>query len=101
MLHLGHSGISTNGGGTIQGFNPCGGSKLVWQLFDELRRGIAFPGIVRDDSSRFAIAQSRGLAVYSFSVVVPEPTFIEWKNRLDLEIAKSQYTYGFPDGDGE
>src|SRR4051794_8167631 len=54
LLYAGHTGVSTDGGTTIYGFNPENGVKLPWQLVTELKRGNALPGIVTDDSAVFA-----------------------------------------------
>src|SRR6266446_9669683 len=72
VLYAGHAGISTDDSTTVYGFNPVSGSVPVWQVFDELSDGHAFPGIVTDDTPVFSAAQSRGWEVISFNVVVPE-----------------------------
>jgi hypothetical protein len=93
-------GVSTDGA-TIYGFNPEGGRVPVWQMMDGLKNGLAFPGVVRDDTGVFAAARSRGLVVRSTLIVLPDPRFRDFQGRLDGERNKSQYTYGFPNGDGD
>jgi hypothetical protein len=101
LLYAGHTGVSTDGGTTIYGFNPDGAGAPVRQLFDRLKNGDAFPGIVRDDSAVFSAAQRRGLAVLSFGVILPDPHFQTFKGRLDGERRNTHYFYGFPNGDGD
>jgi hypothetical protein len=101
MIYAGHTGISTDGGITIYGFNPDGAGVPVWQLMDGLKNGDAFPGAVRADTAMFAAAKNHGLAVLSFDVILPDPQFQGFKTILDGERRKSQYTYGFPNGDGD
>jgi hypothetical protein len=60
LLFGGHVGVSTDGGTTIWGFNPDGGSVPVWQLLDRLKNGDAFPGVVRDDTAVFSEVQKHG-----------------------------------------
>lgn len=97
----GHAGVSTDAGTTINGFNPETGSAPVWQWRDRLKNGEAFPGTVREDTAVFAEASKHGLMVQSFDVILPEPLFQDFVGRLDGERRKSQYTYGFPNGDGD
>ena len=68
LLFAGHTGVSTDGGATIYGFNPDGSGVAVWQMMDRLKNGEAFPGVVGDDTAVFRAAQSRGLSVLSFDV---------------------------------
>lgn len=68
---------------------------------DGLRNGDAFPGAVRDDSAVFSAARKRGLFVRSFEVILPEPRLLELLRRLDEERNNSQYSYGFPNGNGD
>jgi hypothetical protein len=100
-LYAGHTGVSTDGGTTVYGFNPDGAGVPVWQLMDRLKHGDAFPGVVRDDTAVFATAQQRGLSVLSFNVVLPDPHFRHFERILDGERRNSQYSYGFPNGDGD
>jgi hypothetical protein len=101
LLFAGHVGVSMDGGTTIYGFNPDGGTLPVWQWMDCLKNGDAFPGIVRDDTGMFAAARNHGLVVQSIEVILPEPRFQEFEARLDGERKNSQYSYGFPNGDGD
>jgi hypothetical protein len=39
--------------------------------------------------------------VLSFEVIVPEPRFQDFVAKLDGERKTSQYSYGFPNGDGD
>lgn len=101
LLYLGHAGVSTDAGTTIYGFNPDGGGIRVWQWMDSLKNGDAFPGVVRDDTLVFTTAPSQGLTLVSFAVILPDPQFQGFVRNLDGERRKSQYTYGFPNGDGD
>lgn len=101
LLFAGHVGISTDGGNSVYGFHAEGGGAPLWQVIDRLKNGDAFPGIVRDDSSTFSAAGKRGVTVRSFDVILPEPRFQDFDGRLDGERKKSQYSYGFPNGDGD
>ncbi len=101
LLHAGHTGVSTDGGSTIYGFNPDGRHVPIWELFDRLKNGEAFPGVVRDDTNVFSQALKRGLPVRSFEVILPDPQFQDFVARLDGERKSSQYNYGFPNGDGD
>ena len=66
-----------------------------------MKNGDAFPGVVHNDTAVFAAARSHGLIVQSFEVILPEPRFQEFERRLDSERKNSQYSYGFPNGDGD
>jgi hypothetical protein len=101
QLYAGHTGVSTDGGATIYGFNPDGTGVPVWQLLDSLKNGAAFPGVVRDDSAVFTTARQRGQAVFSLEVVLPAPSYQHFQKSLDAERQTSQYSYGFPNGDGD
>jgi hypothetical protein len=101
LLFAGHTGVSTDLGTTIYGFNPDGGRMPVWQVMDHLKLGDAFPGVVTDDTAVFSGARKHGLTVQSFAVILPEPRFVDFEGRLDDERKTSQYTYGFPNGDGD
>jgi hypothetical protein len=101
LLYAGHTGVSTDGGTTIYGFNPDGAGVSVWQLMDRLKNGDAITGAVRDDTAMFAAAKNHGLPVLSFGVILPDPHFQGFQTTLDGERRKSQYTYGFPNGDGD
>lgn len=101
LLFAGHTGVSVDGGAAIYGFNPNGAGLAAWQLMEELQRGSAFPGVVRDDTQVFVAARKHPLAVVSFEIVFPEPQFQEFVRKLDAERQSSNYSYGFPDGDGD
>ena len=101
LLYAGHAGISVDSGLTIFGFNPDGSGMPIWQLMDGLKKGDAFPGIVRDDSQVFAAARQRPLPVVSFDIILPDPQFQKFKQTLDAERRTSNYSYGLPDGDGD
>jgi hypothetical protein len=101
LLLAGHTGVSTDAGTTIYGFNPDPGPMPIWQWLDRLKNGEAFPGIVRDDTAVFSGASKHGLTLQSFEVILPEPRFQDFVRTLDGERKNSQYTYGFPNGDGD
>jgi hypothetical protein len=101
LLYSGHTGVSADGGAAIYGFTPDGNGVPVSQLMDRLRNGEAFPGLVRDDAAVFTTAQNRGLTLVSFDVILPDPQFQAFTRALDAERQKSQYSYGFPNGDGD
>ncbi len=101
LLFAGHTGVSTDGGTTIYAFNPDGGSIPLWQLLNHLKNGDAFPGVVHDDTSVFSAARKHGLTVWPFEVILPKPRFVDFEGRLDGERKNSQYSYGFPNGDGD
>lgn len=101
LMSAGHTGVSTDGGSIIYGFNPDPGGLTTWQLMDQLKNGDSFPGIVRDDSSVFSAVRNLGLTVLAVDVILPDPGFQDFVRRLDAERKQSQYTYGFPNGDGD
>ena len=101
LLYAGHTGVSTDSGTTIYGFNPDRGGLSAWTMFDRLRRGNAFPGVVRDDTAVFTAARNHPLPVFSFDIVLPDPRFQLFKQTLDGDRPTSQYSYGFPNGDGD
>jgi hypothetical protein len=101
QLFAGHAGVSTDGGSTFYGFSPDGAGLPIWQVMDRLKHGHSFPGVVRDDSAVFSAAQRHGLSYSSFEVLLPDPTFQNFQGTLDGEKRKSQYSYGFPNGDGD
>ncbi len=68
---------------------------------EKKRNGDAFPGIVTDDTGIFTAARRHGLAVEAFDVLLPEPAFQFFVAALGNEKQQSQYSYGFPDGDGD
>ncbi len=97
----GHAGVSTDAGATISGFHPDGGGLPAWQVVYRLRNGEALPGLVTDDTVLFTAARQHGLAVEAYDVLLPEPTFQLFRAALGRERQNSQYSYGFPDGDGD
>src|SRR5262249_59130390 len=101
LFLVGHTGVSTDGGTTIYEFNPDPTGIPLWKLMEGLKNGDAYPGIVRDDTAAFSAAGRHGLVVMSFQVVLPDPRFREFQGRLDRERQASQYTYGYPNGDGD
>ena len=101
LLWAGHTGVSTDGEQTIYGFNPDATGTALWQLMEGLQNGDAFRGIVTDNTLVFTAARLQGLAVRSFRVILPEPVFRSLQDHLDAEKQHSQYTYGFPNGDGD
>jgi hypothetical protein len=101
LLFAGHVGVSMDDGTTIFGFNPDSAGVPVWELMDGLRNGDAFPGVVRDDTAVFTAARNYGFTTMSFEVILPDPQFQSFKTTLDAERRKSQYSYGFPNGDGD
>lgn len=101
LLFLGHAGVSLDGAARIWGFNPDTSGVATWQAMNALRRGEALRGMVSDDAHVFASARNRGLAVLSYDITLPKPQFLDFKRKLDLERSKSNYSYGFPNGDGD
>ncbi len=67
----------------------------------KLRNGEAFPGVVTDDTQVFAEAEAQVLLVRSFDVILPAPVFRGFQRKLTAERKSSQYSYGFPNGDGD
>jgi hypothetical protein len=102
LLYAGHTGVSIDRGKTIYGFNPDPPSNLrISDVMDDLAAGLAFPGIVRDDTPIFAAATRHGLNVLSFEVLFPDASFAVFEQSLKDEIKGTRYTYGFPDGNGD
>lgn len=101
LLFAGHTGVSTDDGTTVHGFNPDGTGLAVWQLMEALKNGDAFAGIVTDDTAVFSSAATHGLTLVSFEVILPDPRFLKFRSDLDAERRASQYSYGFPNGDGD
>jgi hypothetical protein len=93
--------VAAKSGGPVYGFNPDFGSTPLWQAMQALRNGDAFPGVVRDDTQIFAAAAKQKLSVKTLTIVLPDPHFHEFEQRLSAERTKSQYKYGFPNGDGD
>jgi hypothetical protein len=101
LLFAGHTGVSTDAGRVIYGFNPNGGPDPIWQVMQRLRSGGAYPGIVRDDTAVFTAAQQHGLVVLRFDVALSPPSFRTVRRRLTAKSSPSKYSYGFPGGDGD
>jgi hypothetical protein len=101
LLLAGHTGVSTDGATTICGFNPDATGVPLWDLMERLKDGDSFPGIVRDDTAVFSAAAGHGLVVMSFKIILPDPQFQGFRDRLDDERSASKYTYGYPNGDGD
>jgi hypothetical protein len=100
LLLAGHTGVSTDGA-TIYAFNPDATGVPLWDLMERLKNGDALPGIVTDDTAVFSAAASHGLLVMSFKIIMPDPHFQDFRDRLDAERSASKYTYGYPNGDGD
>jgi hypothetical protein len=102
LLYAGHTGVSTDEDKTIWGFNPDRPSGVsISQMMNDLKNGVAFPGIVIDDTAVFNAAKKLNTSIASFDVIFPDPRFQTFDTRLDQERPRSQYSYGFPDGDGD
>jgi hypothetical protein len=102
LLYAGHAGVSVDQHGRIiYGFNPDAIGVPVWQMLEILKNGDRFHGVVCDDTAVFTAAKTRGLPVLSFEVILPDPAFRNFQSKLDGELWKSQYYYGFPNGDGD
>jgi hypothetical protein len=102
LLYAGHTGVSTDSDNAIYGFNPNFGHLPIWQGMQLLRNGDAFPGVVLDDTQVFAEARRHRLKAKTLDVILPAPAFQEFKRKLTAERVKgSDYTYGFPNGDGD
>jgi len=102
LLYAGHAGVSIDGRKTIYAFSPDPPSnRRISAVMDDLAAGLAFPGIVRDDTSSFDAATKRGLNIISFEVLFPDASFAVFEQSLKDEIKGTRYTYGFPDGNGD
>jgi hypothetical protein len=102
LLYAGHTGVSTDEDTAIWGFNPDRPRGLsVWQMINDLKKGVAFQGTVVDDTAVFTEAKRQKMVLVSFDVIFPDPGFQSFHTRLDQERQRSQYLYGFPDGDGD
>jgi hypothetical protein len=85
----------------ICGFNPDPGGLRISQVMDALKKGEAFPGIVRVDTPIFTAARRRGLTIQSVDLLFSDKSFQSFQRRLDEERKQSQFTYGFPDANGD
>jgi hypothetical protein len=102
LLYTGHAGVEVDSQpAIIWGFNPDIGNDPLWQAMQHLRNGNAYPGVVNDDTHVFAAARKKRLKVLKFDVVLPTPAFQDFEQKLIAEQNRSQYSYGFPDGDGD
>jgi hypothetical protein len=101
LFYAGHTGVSIDEGTTVYGFNPQNAGLPAWQILDRLQNGEAFPAVVTDDGVVFTTAQQHGLTLRTFEVILPDPRFQDFQTMLDAERVSSQYSYGFPDGDGD
>jgi hypothetical protein len=101
LHYLGHSGVSLDGGNTVYGFQPDSTGVPFWQLLSRLKSGDRVQGVVRDDTPVFKSAQSKGNTTYSFEIIFPLARYHDFQVVLDAERQKSQYYYGFPNGDGD
>jgi hypothetical protein len=102
LLYAGHTGVSIDGRKTIYGFNPDPpNNRRISDVMDDLAGGLAFPGVVRDDTPIFDAAMRHGLDVLSFDVLFPDASFAVFEQSLNGQIATTRYTYGFPDGNGD
>jgi hypothetical protein len=101
LLYAGHTGVSTGADrGAVYAFNPDVGSDPLWQALANLKQGRAYPGVVTDDSNVFQAAEQRGQSVIRADVILPDPAFQGFQARLNAELAQSEFSYGFPNGDG-
>jgi hypothetical protein len=102
LLYAGHTGVSVDSEpDVIWGFNPDIGQDPLWLVMLNLRNGVAYPGIVTDDTQVFVEAKKKKLRVQTFDVIFPDPAFKVFEQKLIAERKKSQLTYGFPNGDGD
>jgi hypothetical protein len=101
LLYAGHTGVSTDSDRTIYGFHPDTGQLPLSQVMQRLRKGEAFPGVVLDDTPVFAEASKHRLKALSFEVILPDPSFQRFEQKLTDERQQSRYLYGFPNGDGD
>jgi hypothetical protein len=102
LLYAGHAGASVDSEpDVIWGFNPDIGNTPLWLAMHNLRTGSAYPGIVNDDTNVFAEAAKKKLQVLTFEVRLPAPAFQAFEQKLIAERNRSQFHYGFPDGDGD
>jgi hypothetical protein len=102
LLYAGHAGVELDSQPTvIWGFNPRTGTSPLWQVMQDLVNGNSYPGIVTDDSNVFEEAKRKRFSVLTFDVVLPDPAFQLFESTLAAERKRSQYSYGFPNGDGD
>jgi len=101
LLYSGHTGVSLDDDGAIYGFNADGGRDPLWRLMYNLRNGDAYPGIVLDDTAVFADAGRKRLVLLRFDITLPDPRFQAFRRKLIAERKQSQYSYGFPNGNGD
>ena len=99
LFFAGHTGVSTDT--VVYGFNPDAGTGPAWQVMQRLRSGDAYPGVVLDDTAVFAAAQQQELTLLTFDVALPPSSFQSFRRKLIAEVKQSDYSYGFPNGDGD
>lgn len=68
---------------------------------DALKNGDRFHGAVRNDTPVFRAADKHSLPILSFEIILPDHAVQAFERELDRERWKSQYFYGFPNGDGD
>jgi hypothetical protein len=102
LLYAGHTGVSVDSDvNVIWGFNPDTGQDPLWLVMLNLRNRVAYPGVVTDDTQVFVEAKKKKLRVRTFDVILPDPAFNRFEQKLVAERRRSQFRYGFPNGDGD
>jgi hypothetical protein len=102
LLWSGHTGVTIQTEPSIvYGFNPNGERDPLWLVIATLKARCAYPGIVLDDSAIFHAATLQGLAVVTANIRLSDLAFQIFLGRLNAEKIRSEFTYGFPDGDGD
>lgn len=101
LLYAGHAAVSLDGGRTLWGFNPDGGSLKAAGLINQLQNRQAFPGVVLDDTSAFRLARKHNVRIDVLRLFFPPPFFAEFEQRIQSEQSRSRYTYSFPNGEGD
>ena len=94
-----HAGISLDVGQIVYGFNPAKGAFTTRNLLNHLKRHLAVPSEVRDDTQVFKDASLIGLQVEEIEILVPQAFYDHVEISLAAELKSSNYTYGYPDGD--
>ncbi len=101
FLFLGHAGVSLHPEPAIGGFSPDAGAEPLWSLLAALRSGKARKAIVQDDTAVFTAAAQQGLTILSYETLLPDFALQKFRAGLDRQRAASDYSYGFPNGDGD
>jgi hypothetical protein len=101
LFFAGHAGVSTDADSTVYGFNPTPGVDPPWRMFQHLRNGGAYAGVVHDDTAVFTTAGQSGLTVLTFDIALSPLSFQTFVRKLTDECKQSEYSYGYPDGDGD